>query len=239
MRHNKNRRFQCLITSLIITFLFLSGCASQRAWTYKAEPYVHADPIIKKSVAVPPLSDLRENINNNMMMLYLVPLMPFGWQDLNTPEGVNMHANSGLWIFRPNEDFAKAIAEELNNTSMFKEVFFTHRPNDADLMFRGKIISTKYGGKMITYGLSVYGPLLWFIGLPTSYIENQLSLELELVEAKTMTVLWKQSFKRDISSLSILYALQPDFMYDSLLKDIMNEAIPSLRNKLRSSPINQ
>ena len=235
MQHNKNGLVRCLQASLIIAFFLLSGCASQRAWTYKAEPYVRANPIINKSVAVPPLADHRENLNNNMMMLYLVPLMPFGWQDLNTPEGVQMHANSGLWIFRPNEDFAKAIAEELNNTSMFKEVFFTHRPNDADLIFRGKIISTKYNGTLITYGLSVYGPLLWFIGLPASYVENQLALQLELVEAKTMTVLWQQSFNRDASALSILYAMQPDFMYDNLLKDIMKEAIPSLRDKLRSS----
>jgi TolB-like protein len=76
---------------------------------------------------------------------------------------------------------------------------------------------------------------LWFIGLPASYVENQLALQLELVEAKTMTVLWQQSFNRDASELSILYAMQPDFMYDNLLKDIMKEAIPSLRNKLRSS----
>lgn len=221
--------FLCLVLFYVF---FLSGCANQRAWTYKAEPQVQMTPILNKSVAVPPLSDQRENTNNNMAGMYLIPLMPFGWQDLNTPEGVQMHTNSGLWIFRPNEDFAKAIAEELSNTSMFKEVFFTHRPSDAELTLKGKILSTKYDGKMITYGLSVYGPLLWLIGLPASYVSNDLSLQLELVETKTNAVLWQQSYQKNSDTVSIIYGMQPDFMYDSLLKDIMKEAIPSIKNKL-------
>lgn len=234
MRHPNKKKIMFLIIISIIISLMLGGCANQRAWTYKAEPYVQAKPILNKSVAVPPLSDQRENANSNLMMIYLIPLMPFGWQELNTPEGVQMHANSGLWIFRPNEDFAKAIAEELNNASIFKEVFFTHRPSDADLTLRGKIISTKYDGKLITYGLSVYGPLLWLFGFPASYVENYLSLQFELVDTKSNTILWQQSFNKDHNSLSILYSLQPDFFYDVLLKATMKEAIPSIRNKLNS-----
>jgi len=234
MCHSQNRFALYLLFAMLLAFLLISGCANQRAWTYKADPYIPQTPILNKSVAVPPLSDQRENVNNNMWLIYLIPLMPFGWQDLNTPEGVQMHCNSGLWIFRPNEDFAKAIAEELNNTSMFKEVFFTHRSSDADLTLRGIINSTKYDGKIITYGLSVYGPMLWFIGLPVSYVVNYLDLQLELVETKTMKVIWQQSFQKNQDSLSILYALQPDFMYDTLLKDIMKEAIPSIRNALNN-----
>jgi hypothetical protein len=169
--------------------------------------------------------------------MYAIPLMPMGWQDLNTPEGVQMHINSGLWTFKPNEDFAKAIAEELNNTSMFKEVFFTHRPSDADLILKGKILSTKYDGKIITYGLSVYGPLLWFVGFPSAYISNDLSLEFELVESKTNSILWKKSFQKDKGSISFLYYMQADFTYDTLLKEIMKEAIPSIKDQLKINSV--
>ena len=157
---------KAIILSALLSVVALSGCANQKAWTYRADPYVKMAPLLNKSVSVPPLADLRENINHNMSMMYLIPLMPVGWQNLNTPEGVQMHMNSGLWIFKPTEDFAKAIAEELNNTSMFKEVFFTHRPMEADLALKGKIISTKYDGYLISYGLSAYGPLLWFFCFP-------------------------------------------------------------------------
>mgnify|MGYP001163300003 CR=1 FL=1 len=236
MQCKKREVVRYLFFMVILALFLLCGCANQRAWTYKAEPYVKMAPVLNKSVAVPPFSDQRENTNSNYAMMYLVPLMPFGWQDLNTPEGVQMHLNSGLWIFKPNEDFAKATAEELNNTSMFKEVFFTHRASDADLTLKGKIISTNYNGKMITYGLSAYGPLLWFIGFPATYVENALELQLELIEGKTNEVLWQKSFKKDQNHVSVIYAMQPDFMYDSLLKEVMNEAIPSLRNKLSSLP---
>lgn len=220
------------ILSWLLAILVLSGCASQRAWTYKAEPYVKATPILNKSVSVPPLSDQRNNVNNNYVMMYLIPLMPFGWQDLNTPEGVQMHMNSGLWLFKPAEDFAKAIAEELNNTSIFKEVFFTYRESEADLTLKGKLISTKYSGYIISYGLSVEGPLLWLFCFPSSYVSNELALQLQLVDTKTDNILWEQSFNKEDSHIDIIYALQPDFMYDTLLKEIMKEAIPSIKSKL-------
>ncbi|OPY85962.1 MAG: hypothetical protein A4E72_01777 [Syntrophus sp. PtaU1.Bin208] len=119
MQCGKRELVRCLLFTVIVALFLLSGCANQRAWTYKADPYVKTTPVVNKSVAVPPFADQRENSNSNYAMLYMIPLMPFGWQDLNTPEGIQMHMNSGLWIFRPNEDFAKAAAEELNNTSMF------------------------------------------------------------------------------------------------------------------------
>jgi hypothetical protein len=69
----------------------------------------------------------------------MVPLMPFGWQDLNTPEGIQMHCNSGLWFFKPSEDLAKAVADELSSAQIFKEVFFTNRASEGDLVLKGYI----------------------------------------------------------------------------------------------------
>lgn len=143
-----------------------------------------------------------------------------------------MHLNSGLWIFKPSEDFAKSIAEELNNSSIFKEAFFTNRESEGELAMRGKILSTTYDGYMFTYGLSVYGPLFWFFFFPVDSVSNDLSLQLQLVDLKTQEVLWEQTYKKEDSHVSIIYALQPDFMYDTFLKDIMKEAIPSIKSKL-------
>jgi len=85
---------------------------------------------------------------------------------------------------------------------------------------------------MFSYGLSIYGPLLWFFFFPADYVSNDLSLQLQLVDLKTQDVLWEQSYKKEDSRISIIYALQPDFMYDKFLKDIMKEAIPSIKSKL-------
>ena len=223
---------------LIFFILVLSGCAHQKAWVYKAEPRVVATPLLNKSVAVPPLVDDRQNSNTNAMLMYMIPLMPFGWQNLNTPETIQMHANSGLWIFKPSDDFAKAIAEELNNSSIFKEAFFTNRESEGELAIRGKVLSTNYDSYMYTYGLSVYGPLLWLFFFPADYVSNDLGLQLQLVDLKTQNVLWEQSYKKEDSHVSLIYALQPDFMYDVFLKDIMKEAVASLKIKLSTSAQN-
>jgi len=217
----------------ILAILIVAGCSTQRAaWTYKAEPPVTMAPMIDKSVAISPLSDRREKVNKDMVAMYLIPLMPFGWQDLRTPEGVEMHINSGLWPFRPTEDVAIAIAEELNNSGIFREVFFTNRPSGGDLFIKGEIKTTDYNGKLITYCLSFEGPILWFVGLPKAYIENILGLSLQLVDSKTNEVLWQGDYEKREGRTSWIYAMQPDFLYDRLLKEIMKEALPSLKNKL-------
>ena len=73
------------------------------------------------------------------------------------------------------------------------------------------------------YGFSVF---------PSTYTSNDLSLQLQLMDLKTDEIIWEQSYSREDSHVSIIYALQPDFMYDTLLKDIMKEAIPSIKSKL-------
>ncbi|WDN88038.1 hypothetical protein BuS5_01006 [Desulfosarcina sp. BuS5] len=139
-----------------ICILLATGCASQKIWTYGIEPESISPVIIDKSVAIPPFSDQRLNENNNMFAMYLIPLMPFGWQTYNTPEGAQRHMNSGIWFWKPNEDIAKAAAEELNASHIFKEAFFTFRESDAPLILKGTVKSTKYNGKLFSYGLSVF-----------------------------------------------------------------------------------
>ena len=57
--------------------------------------------------------------------MYLIPLMPFGWQTLDVPEGQQMHIFSGMWTnYKPSEDYPKALAEELTNANIFDEAYF-------------------------------------------------------------------------------------------------------------------
>ena len=159
--------------SLIAITLSLVGCSSQKAWKYGPEPFISGvPPQVDKTVVVTPFNDQRINENSNMYAMYLIPLMPFGWQDLNTPEGVQMHLTSSLWLWRPNEDIAKAAYEEINSSNLFKEVFYSTRASEGDLVLQGTIKSTKYDGKIFSYCLSAYGPVLWWIGLPAANVSN-------------------------------------------------------------------
>jgi len=74
-------------------------------------------PLSSKKAVVLAFEDLRKNENSNNTLLCLIPLFPFGWQDLNVPEASAVHVASGLWInYKSREDLAKALATELKNT---------------------------------------------------------------------------------------------------------------------------
>jgi hypothetical protein len=196
---------------------------------------VRAEPLVNKSVAVPPFADNRKNENTNLIGLMYIPLMPYGWMNLNTPEGGQRHISSGLWLFRPPEDLAKAVAEEINNSGIFREAFFTNRASEGELILKGNLISTFYNGNLISYCLSIYGADLWLIGLPAGSYSNNLEISFELVERETGRVLWNGTYKRNFSKTFWIYAPGADFRYDELLKEIMKEAIQSLRNRFANT----
>ncbi len=228
---NKQRVCYCLVC---ICVLLTTGCASRKTWVYRSEPESISPAVIDKSVAVPPFSDQRLNENSNMAAMYLIPLMPFGWQTYNTPEGGQIHMNSGIWFWKPNEDIAKAAAEELNASHIFKEAFFTFRESDAPLILKGTIKSTKYNGKVLTYGLSVYGPCLWLVGLPGTVINNELMLSFKLVDKTKNTVLWEKEYQEKTDHWSWIYYMQSDFEYPALLKKIMTNVINDIRSNSNS-----
>ena len=221
------------ILILITISLSLIGCASQKAWKYGPEPFISGvPPQVNKTVVVTPFNDQRINENSNMVAMYLIPLMPFGWQDLNTPEGVQAHVSSGLWIWRPNEDIAKASYEELNSSNLFKEVFYSTRASEGDLVLQGTIKSTKYDGKLFTYGLSVYGPVLWFIGLPAANVSNELVVSFKLEDRKNNKVLWEKEYRDEVSHTSVIYSLSSDFEYPDMLKKILLNVVKDVKSDL-------
>lgn len=221
--------------ALIIFGLLEIGCSSARTWTYQVAPFTDRQRSIEKSLAVPPLNDLRRPENDNKVALYFIPLMPFGWQDLEQPEGVNRHIASGLWQFKPTEDIAKALASEIHNHNIFRESFFTFRESDADYVLRGSLTSTNYSGKMYTYGLSVEGPLLWFIGFPAGSLTNRLAFKLELVERQSNKHIWEQdySFEYD-AGVFWLYSMPEDFYYDKALKQLVPKILADLEAAIKN-----
>jgi len=233
MKRPHIQRLPIRLTVTLLIVLFCSGCASPRGWAYRGlQPSPVKATLVNKSVAVLPFIDKRPSANADNALLYLVPLMPYGWQELNTPEVVSMHLASGLWQFKPVEDIAKAVALEISNRRIFKEAFFTYRESEGELVLQGAIISTKYDGKIISYGLSVYGPLLWLIGLPAGTVMNDLSLKLTLTDRATGKVLWENSYSlTDDKGSFWIYSLPSDMNYAELLEKLM----PSILSDLEKS----
>lgn len=220
--------------ALIAFGLLEIGCSSARTWTYQVAPFTDRQRSMEKSLAVPPLNDLRRPENDNRVLMYLIPLMPYGWQDLEQPEGVNIHITSGLWQFKPTEDIAKALAAEIHSHNIFRESFFTFRESDADYVLRGSLTSTKYDGKMFSYGLSAYGPVLWFVGFPSGSLMNRLAFKLELVERQSNKHIWEQDYSFDYDAgVFWLYSMPENFYYDKALKQLVPKILADLEASIK------
>src|SRR6185369_13056628 len=154
----RRRHTRVAVPPVIVPILVLwisSGCSAEKRWKYGPEKEANGPALVLKSLSVPRFLDQRDNANSNLWGLCFVPLLPMGWQDLNTPEGVSMHATSGPWFWDPNRDLAVATAQEVSAAHLFKESFFTERQSEGELIMQGTLVSTGYSSKILTYLLSV------------------------------------------------------------------------------------
>ena len=229
-------RSPLLVLAFVLVSITLSACSSARTWTYSVSAPVNRAPLRDQAVAVPPLNDERKPSNSSNVLLYLIPLMPFGYQDLNQPEGQSMHILSGLWQFKPTEDIAKAIAAELQSRRIFRDAFFTFRESDAELVLHGTLKSTRYDGKLITYGLSAYGPLLWFFGLPAGAVSNELVISLRLVDRSSQESLWEKEYRGEHDTGPFwIYAMPEDFYYDTILKKLIPAILVDVETAIKEA----
>lgn len=221
--------------AVVLAVAVLPGCASQKTWVYRSNPYaaVAAPSSVSKAVVLP-YKDARPNENTNMILMYMIPIVPFGWTTQNTPEGVMQHVTSALWNnYKPVEDFPKALVEDLRAAKLYSDAFFDYKEGDAEYVIQGTINSTRYDGKVYSYGLSVYGPLLWFIGLPAGSASNELSIEVNCLNKKTgRTILSKRYTAPSYSATSFLYVMANDFNYPEMLANVNKQVVEDLRAAL-------
>jgi hypothetical protein len=220
-----------------------TGCGTTAKFVYPANPArltrLSETPRYQKTVAVPPFEELRGDKNSSgTYWLYLIPVMPCGWCEYQRPDAARMFVSISEFEFNPHEDLAKAAATSLQKSGLFKDAFFTFggEKGNADLLFTGQIQSTTYRGTIISYGLSVYGPLLWLMALPAGSSENELVLRFELKDAKTSEKLWEHAFS---GKKAVVHGLYYSMGYDvrgyaELMEDAMNEAIVDLDKSLPS-----
>lgn len=237
-----NKHLSYLIVLLGLAVI-CTGCGTTAKFVYPADPAklarVAEKPHFDKAVAVLPFEELRGNANTSgTYWLYLIPLMPCGWCDYQRPDAARMFNSVNEFDFNPHEDLAKAAATSLQQSGLFKDVFFTYggEKQNADLLFTGQIESTTYKGFIYSYGLSVEGPLLWLIGLPAGSSEDNLALNFKLKDAKTDQVLWKHSYTGKKSVVQgLYYNWGHDVLgYSELMENIMNQAVVDLDKSLAS-----
>jgi hypothetical protein len=212
---------------IFVFCLALSACANQKIWVYNAGQKIIRTPLINKSVSVPDFGDTRLSGCSNMKPLSLIPLVPYGTLTLNTPEKLCGSAPPS-WLCNPPQDFAKATAAELENSGIFKEVFYSNRRSDADLSIIGTIKSTQLKQTLFNYGVSFAGAYLWLLGFPQFYNKNELMLHLALVDNKNNNIIWEHAYNGSFDQCTWIYD-PPQPYYDELLKKALQSAITDIQ----------
>lgn len=231
-------------SALTAATLILTGCGTTAKFVYPDRMnnliQVASAPAFPQKVAVTPFSDARNNDNQYAtLFLYAVPAWPFGWVDYERPDAARGFVSIESFDFTPSEDLPKAAAFSLRQSNLFADAFFTFggEKDRADLILEGKIISTTYHGRILSYGLSIAAPYIWLIGAPAGTSLNRLALHLTL-KNKRGRIVWEYTFDRDdYITQWIYYRMGHDVrMYAKLMEQAMNEAITDMSSKLSANP---
>jgi len=176
--------------------LLATGCSMQRTFTYPMEPISVINPNPPKArIAVLPANDLRGTSNNWVTyMLYLVPLAPWGPVNFDRPESAVMFVTIGRFDSKIPEELSKAVAQHMKMAGVAQSVFFDYGggTDKADYTLEIDLTKSQYHGRVLTYGLSVLGPLPWFVGFPVGTSEVLLTMNLKLKDRTGQTV-WSQT----------------------------------------------
>ena len=78
--------------------------------------------------------------------------------------------------------------------------------------------------------LSIEGPLLWFIGLPASYVNNSVEFSMELKRTSDGMVMWKHDVKKEWSkTCGFYYDWSAEFDgYPLIIRDGLVEGMADL-----------
>ena len=246
---NGKRKRESLMTRLwtagiaCLCAALLAGCGTTGKFVYPAEmsSLVRFDssPAAGKRVAVLPFDDCRGDENSCLFAMYLIPLMPFGWADYERPDAANMFLSVVSYDTDPAEDLAKATAVSFRRSQLFRDVFFTMggEKDRADFVVRGRLKKMRYRGKQFSYGLSLYGPLLWLFGAPAGMSENEIDLELEMTD-KAGRKVWNWTVTdRDRIVQWIYGRMGHDVkMFTRMYQDGMNRALEDLARRMKADP---
>src|SRR5438105_2350374 len=148
--------------------LALSGCVSNAGWIYRANPAERAPVSLPLTLAINEFQDVRAEENKTYFFWCMIPAVPYCTAHYHRPDTANQFNTVGTYSFRPSEDLARASADEIRQTGLFREVYVSQRasPPEAQLILRGTIENTDWNGIHYTYGLGGDGQALWLLGAP-------------------------------------------------------------------------
>ncbi len=235
---------RCLPLASCMLLTIVSGCGATSKWTYPPNESVRysAKHAFQDRVAVVMGSDQRAADNSNYFPLYLIPLAPWGWAEYERPEAARQYISIVDFEMDMSKDPALAVADEFKRSGLFPNAFFTYGGDTRDaLICKVTPEQFQYHGRLISYGLSVFGPLLWFIGLPAGWNECNLAFDVSLQDSSGKT-LWsgKLAGAGDVV-IGLYYHLGKDAtpfatVFESKMQELLPQIEAAMSGRVMASP---
>ena len=233
------RESRCTFAAVFL--LTAAGCAT--TFVYTPEKPVASDPAtlpLPLKVAVRPFEDLRGNKVVDHFALALVPFVPYGSKAYDRPEGTG--AIPGFTL-NPAEDFPRALISELRQSRLFRDVVYDAGTAEraVDLVVSGRVTTTRFVRKTLTYGLSFFGmlpeirALTGLAGIPTDMYEYAVSFTVEMRRASDDVVVWSHAVEGSGRMfVGVYYGFGKGEEFAVLLSRGLHAAMESLANEIRA-----
>lgn len=236
------------LAAVIAAALAVAGCKSPGIFATsfddgrKSMVVLDASPIFPVNLAVSELKDLRGGDNTSGAVFWsFCPLMPFGWVDYSRPENAAAMMNIGNYQYDLFSELSRAAAVSFETSRLFNSAYYTaNNINDrqGELVLEGEVYSTRFNGKLISYGISIASPALWVIGLPATYLSSSIEMKLRIIHRATGNVIWEQQVQAEDAGWRWAYGRSSEEIgvYCKLVRQELNKAIPALEKLLSENP---
>jgi len=225
------KHFLCLIQSFLCVLLFF-GCVGPKPYIYEPSKKIEQVKKIPLNLGVIPLKDERGMKNVEGIACFFIPLVPYCESDFERPENYGIGSSAG---FKASDDFAKAFVEEIKQNNIFNDVFFTQNENDknADIIMSGTIRTAKINQKITFYGLTVFGDLLWLLGLPAGNMTTSLDLDYKINKLSDNTPIWTYTLKDSKERTLGIYHGKPEGIFEDM-QEILKRGLHTGVEKLNA-----
>lgn len=235
---NSSRLLRIVILALVFAAT-ISGCIDLASWRYTPNSATPSSIHVPLTLAVEYFKDQRGDRKYNHMWLCAIPAILLCTAEYDRPDANNGFLTVLTYNFRPSDDLANAVATELRQATIFREVDVTEKSlgPGAQLVLRGVIENTEWRGEGYAYLLGLSRGLPILLGLPAGSVYNTLKLHLELLKQSNQQVLWRYDIEEHYSKTEgMYYNLGRDFDYPEMLREGIKPAIESLRQFIASQP---
>ncbi len=165
------------------------------------------------------------NTQGRMFMTY-IPLLPYvtlRWERLDESMRIQSDAiekkGRGMTLGSPQpvaprfdeyhypESFPRAIAKDLEAAGLFSSVAYVGEESAEGHEYRlsGTLRETPLRYSVTSFGLGIFGVLLWLLPIPMAKTTGGLVLDLELVDQSTGAVIWRRTISSEIDRYLTLY----------------------------------